>query len=91
MAIASKREFYHPENVRPHARDFCARSIALTLIVLSLIGLICGIIAYHAATNGSTLTSFSSVTLENSYFMMGGFSLVFLLSASALAYFVKKP
>ena len=81
---------YHPETLRPHARDFCVKSITVTLIVTALIGLICGVIAYYVATSQASLDSFSSISLANSYFMMGGFSCILIASTVALSYFVKK-
>lgn len=78
------------QDIRPHAQEFCAKSLAITLIVASIIGLVCGVLAYYVATGQSSLNAFASISESNSYFMMGGFAIIFVGAASLLAYFFKR-
>ena len=77
------------QQVHPKARNFCAHSGAVVLLVIAVAGLLSGVIAYHVATGQLALPAFSALSLPTSCAMIGACSVIFIISVISLGYICK--
>lgn len=77
-------------DIHPQAKSFCSRAVVIALLVTSVIGLLCGVLAYHVASGQMSLHAFSSISFPTSCFMIGAFAVIFVISIINLGYISKK-